>query len=571
MLCKTTMNNRKSHIDHHLLCLLVIILLTLSLPAGEGWVRNSIIRRQIVRINLKKDDVNDDDEELYKEDWRDFRAKLVLQSELGPSGGWAYESGYVIEKGSIILSRPEQDFSQGLNQQYFHKCVILVLGHDTFTHGIILNRPTDLILSDKDFTKNDGSPLENSNSSNVWPVYFGGDVKGIDSEEDANFFCLHSLQSEAAAKVSENIMKDIQLTTFESARSLVQSNHATPLDFWVFAGYAGWGEGQLQNEIEREDWFMVATDSQTLLKELAELRTKTNPREAGIGVWNELMKMIKKEDIVEESFDDFMLREWARERLCFDYLQSSSPVRIPESNEFIKVGTLLRASSRNPSPFLLSDQEFHKSILLIISENEDYYIGLLLNLSTIKDYHFENHSIPIRFGGKYSMQGDDEFIWLHLNQNLQQAKVGSPLESQNGIWKCTEGQVKNAIQKNNAQLEDFMLVNHLSVWKKLGPNSLQAGVFEGIFEVVPSSQVSNVWNLLLNQKTLSTLSMEQNIQTLLSAWKAGQFDNLKKIEDDFVYKTSIRVSDLADDALRCWIATFLLGDSTLRRDYSGLE
>jgi hypothetical protein len=58
---------------------------------------------------------------------------------------WAYDSGKVIEKGAVILGGVEQDFGFGLRQQYFHKAVILVLDHDenTFTRGIILNRPSD--------------------------------------------------------------------------------------------------------------------------------------------------------------------------------------------------------------------------------------------------------------------------------------------------------------------------------------------------------------------------------------------------------------------------------------------
>ncbi len=88
-----------------------------------------------------------------EEDWRNFRAKLVMQyrnsndnSGLGvdemaasPSTStttsWAYESGQTIEKGSIILARnvddddeEDGDSDSGLTQQYFHKAIILVLG-----------------------------------------------------------------------------------------------------------------------------------------------------------------------------------------------------------------------------------------------------------------------------------------------------------------------------------------------------------------------------------------------------------------------------------------------------------
>lgn len=95
--------------------------------------------RNVFRRNSQ---VGDDTEE----DWRNFRAKLVMQyrndgvkeSEKEKSSlsstSWAYESGDTIEKGSIILSRPPTDESDdqegGLIQQYFHKSIILVVEHE---------------------------------------------------------------------------------------------------------------------------------------------------------------------------------------------------------------------------------------------------------------------------------------------------------------------------------------------------------------------------------------------------------------------------------------------------------
>ena len=155
---------------------------------------------------MAKDNESSNDED--DEDWRAFRAKLVMSestsedvtkegvvekaqeeddldgfgalfSETSVSGftpldpdqyQWAYDSGKVIEKGAVILGGVEQNFGFGLRQQYFHKSVILVLDHDehTFTKGIILNRPSDRMMEDD---INDGLK---------WRVWFGGDVsRGI--------------------------------------------------------------------------------------------------------------------------------------------------------------------------------------------------------------------------------------------------------------------------------------------------------------------------------------------------------------------------------------------------------
>jgi len=222
---------------------------------------------------------NDDDEEeedtdidLSDQDWRSFRAKLVMSEDttsqkqapasssslssqdddfdgigalfaqddvtttsdrlntmtpLDPSQ-WAYDSGKVIEQGAVILGGVEQDFGFGLRQQYFHKAAILVLDYEesTFTKGIILNRPTDLLLED------------DVNPGVKWRVWYGGDVQGLTSRHP-DIVCLHSLKNKQVTKASVPVMKDIQWTTFDNAKRLVKAGAAKPTDFWVFCGYAG--------------------------------------------------------------------------------------------------------------------------------------------------------------------------------------------------------------------------------------------------------------------------------------------------------------------------------------------
>lgn len=166
------------------------------------------VQRRGVSLLMTQDD----------EDWRAFRAKLVMQSQKPSStstrnsldddaddvdgigalfdtgGAWAYDSGNVIEEGAVILGGLDQEFGFGLRQQYFHKTVILVLEHDaTFTKGIILNRPTNMYLDDD------------------WRLAFGGDVHG--NGDNPEIICLHSLQQEQVVQASRPVMKDIQVCT----------------------------------------------------------------------------------------------------------------------------------------------------------------------------------------------------------------------------------------------------------------------------------------------------------------------------------------------------------------------
>jgi Uncharacterized ACR, COG1678 len=229
----------------------------------------------VVLLHAKQKEEDDDEN-----DWRDFRAKLVFQyrndstswtrdtigndilfsenatiaadtctttarsnstartkttvtlplSALGEesstpsssSSSWVYESGTTIESGSLIISRPIQDFAYGgLNQQYFHKSIILVLQHDnaSFTKGLILNRPTDTTW----FSSSTGKEQERQeqqqqteqndkrHSCNVW---YGGDVQGIHSNKKnaKQLLCLHSLSSPLANEWSYPVMKNIQVS-----------------------------------------------------------------------------------------------------------------------------------------------------------------------------------------------------------------------------------------------------------------------------------------------------------------------------------------------------------------------
>jgi len=172
-------------------------------------------------------DDDDDDIDLSDQDWRAFRAKLVMQkpetpaiedegadlvgsssttekfksTTLTPLDQWAYDSGNVIEKGAVILGGVGQDISFGLRQQYFHKAAILVLDHEEKgrTKGIILNRPTDLTLDD------------DLNEGVKWRAWFGGDVQGLESNMP-EIICLHSLQERKAVDASIPVMKDIQVS-----------------------------------------------------------------------------------------------------------------------------------------------------------------------------------------------------------------------------------------------------------------------------------------------------------------------------------------------------------------------
>ena len=380
-----------------------------------------------------------------------------------------------------------------------------------------------------------------------------------------------------------------------------------PEDFWLFAGYAGWGPNQLSGELDRKSWYMCATDSQTLLKELARQSSGVDPRDAGLDTWELLMSMIGRGETVKKSsgsFDDLILKEWGRANLLVmgeGYGGEAGIVTNPlwgtsggmgtsgsadsvmkesadlEISGDISEGLLLRASSADRSPFLLQKQEFHKSLVLVILEDEKVSVGVMLNHAATKGYS----TVPFRYGGDYAVKGQSALLWLHCDQRLRDLGVGIPLgNNKGGIYKCSQEQATEAISNNIAEASDFMVVSGVCAWPKLG-GSLGTEIKKGMFEIVPETKVEEVFKTLQKQKILTSSNLSENIKLAQKAWETGASEKTstsQKIsgvltvgigegfdEDDesLVFNSDTKVSELADEALRKWVATCLLGNPSL--------
>mmetsp|Transcript_1199 Transcript_1199/g.2552 ORF Transcript_1199/g.2552 Transcript_1199/m.2552 type:complete len:123 (-) Transcript_1199:2363-2731(-) len=111
-----------------------------------------------------------------------------------------------------------------------------------FTKGIILNRPTNLFLSDEDFLDEDGEPYSKAGDNiteNSWRIWFGGDMSGLYSDDDTEIVCLHSIDTDLARNVSEVLLNNVMMTNYEGAIQIINAKQAEAKDFWMFAGYAG--------------------------------------------------------------------------------------------------------------------------------------------------------------------------------------------------------------------------------------------------------------------------------------------------------------------------------------------
>lgn len=532
------------------------------------------------------------EEDISGEDWRDVRAKLVMQysqaEDAAAKGSnststatmtqskqdiakksWVYDSKSTIEVGSLIVSHPSQDSAcGGLRRQHFHKCIVLVIFHSKEgTKGVILNRPTNQVIHGKQ--KN-------------WKCFFGGKTSGIGSE-DESLGCLCRLNDLSSVKngMALPILNDIGIMPWEIADVLVDEKEAMKEDFRLYRGYTEWKGGQLEKELERGDWFTVATDKESLWNIIAQESSFST----GTDKWVQLMNRMGKRSLVSaapnQKFQDDMLKQYMRLRILDESHHNirrttSHRQQSKKVNEFVHdlvPGTLVRSST----PILLEEQVFHQSLVLILKNNKEMTVGVVLNRPYSTSVSIDGTTLPVRYGGRFEL--DDEGLpelWLHCNhQTLQEAGIGEPIsegQTESIFWKCSRKDAEMAVEAGLADANDFLIVSGLSVWNKEedskykgGPSSTE---LDAHFSKVEESSIGTIWKLLKVQEPLNKKNAADNLEAANTAWmlsgdagwmlsgSSKQFDS--RSTSDMDTKEQQVVQSLAYSALDKWIRMYLL-------------
>jgi putative transcriptional regulator len=172
---------------------------------------------------------------------------LLLTLTLGSGGGTAAElSGSRPAPGKLLVS------SEGTRDPNFAETVVLLITYDEGgAMGLVLNRRSDVKLSEV-------LPDVERLKSREDPVYFGGPVS------KSRMFLL--ARSETPLELARPVVDDVQVS--ESPQLLEQLlEKGGEAEFRAFAGYAGWGAGQLDGEIERGGWHIVAGSAERIFAE----------------------------------------------------------------------------------------------------------------------------------------------------------------------------------------------------------------------------------------------------------------------------------------------------------------
>lgn len=154
--------------------------------------------------------------------------------------------------------------SRKLEDPNFARTVVLLLKYDsTGALGLVINRPSGIPLSA-------ALPEVMDLEDRADTLFVGGPV------ERGQLFLL--IRSKTPPPHAEAVVDGIYASTSLKTLQELISGEIAETAFHAYAGYAGWGAGQLEGELLRGDWLVAPADADTVFS--------SDPD----NVWHELMR-----------------------------------------------------------------------------------------------------------------------------------------------------------------------------------------------------------------------------------------------------------------------------------------
>jgi putative transcriptional regulator len=176
-----------------------------------------------------------------------------------------------------------------LGDPYFNKTVTYICEHnEEGAMGLIINLPVNITLSDLlkqiepddeaeaqvlESSQEDVANATDATNSLEQLVLSGGPIS------QQRGFVLHSAQHGWTSSLSLN--KEFMITTSKDIL-LALGTEKAPEQFIVTLGYAGWGPGQLEEEMQANSWLTTPVDADILFKTPIEQRWKKATEKLGI-------------------------------------------------------------------------------------------------------------------------------------------------------------------------------------------------------------------------------------------------------------------------------------------------
>jgi putative transcriptional regulator len=143
--------------------------------------------------------------------------------------------------------------NRDLRDPNFSETVILLVdyaaGGEGGAFGLVINRPTNVSVAE-------GLAQLRRSDEYHGPIYVGGPV------QQNNVMALFHDKAEPHPR--KHIFGDVYLISRKAELEAELVAAAGPDQLRLYIGYAGWGPGQLDNEVERGDWFIFNPTRETI-------------------------------------------------------------------------------------------------------------------------------------------------------------------------------------------------------------------------------------------------------------------------------------------------------------------
>lgn len=155
-------------------------------------------------------------------------------------------AGAELAKGKFLIA------SRDLRDPNFSETVVLLVDYERGgAMGLIINRPTEVKLAEAfpDMTGVQGRSDR---------VYIGGPV--------ARGHMLLLIQSDTPPEESRHVFENVYVSSSRAGLERMIDGAKPGERFRVYAGYAGWAPGQLDQEIFRGNWHLLQADAETIFE-----------------------------------------------------------------------------------------------------------------------------------------------------------------------------------------------------------------------------------------------------------------------------------------------------------------
>ena len=198
-------------------------------------------------------------------------AVAALVSLSAPSLGG--EEGFVAPKHTPFLAGQLLVATRKLGDPRFAHTVIYMVDHDAKgAMGLIVNRaygvgPLDKLLK--------GFGIEDGDVAGTIRLHYGGPV------DTGQGFVLHSTDFEGPG--TRVVNKEVAITTKLEVLKAIAKGEGPKRSLFAL-GYAGWGPGQLEGEIARDDWVTAPADQDLIFSDDLESTWERAIKMAGVAL-----------------------------------------------------------------------------------------------------------------------------------------------------------------------------------------------------------------------------------------------------------------------------------------------